>query len=250
MNSKKSISQKSAIGIVILSVITGGIITLQDHFNKGYLAEKNHIEQIHNYVPIETISLAESDDIAVHAQSNLMIAEPLDITQQPSKERVLFALASAEIKPAFFAALSVTAKRIKMAAKDKQAVWQIVGHSDHSGTAQFNLKLAKQRAQAVADFLLDKGVEAKQISVLSLGESFPVKLDPIRTSNPLDRRVEIHPYQAEIAALAKQLNRKIHPAGLPEKKVGQLKAPITEQLSSSALSATGFALKHRQGFAL
>jgi len=139
------------------------------------------------------------------------------------------------------------AEQIKISVKDEQIVWQIVGHADHSGTAQFNFKLAKQRAQAVADFFLDKGVEQAQLSVLSLGESYPVKLAETRTSNRLDRRVEIHLYQAELATLAKQLNRSIKPAGQGLQKIGQLQAPIKEQ---SVIAATGFALKQQQALTL
>ena len=37
----------------------------------------------------------------------------------------------------------------------------------------------------------------------------PLKADKSRTANYLDRRVEIHQYQAETAALAEQLNEQI-----------------------------------------
>jgi len=253
-SNKKSISQKSTISIVILSVITGGIIALQEHYNKGYLAEQNYIDQRdnqHPLIPIESISLAESEELALHAQSKLIfeapITGPLDKISLASKESVLFALGSAQIKPDYFAALSLTAEQIKMSVKDEQIVWQIVGHADHSGTAQFNFKLAKQRAQAVADFLLDKGVQQAQLSVLSLGESYPVKLAQTRTSNARDRRVEIHLYQAEIATLAKQLNRSINPADPHLQKIEQPQRPITEQ---SVIAATGFALKQQQALTL
>ncbi|MFT7052479.1 MAG: outer membrane protein OmpA-like peptidoglycan-associated protein [Psychromonas sp.] len=268
-SNNKSIVQKSTISMVILSVIAVGIITLQDHFNKGYLAEQNHTEQINNHAPIETISLAEPEEINLHAQSKLIseaaIAEPIGNMSLPSKESVLFALGSAQIKPDYFTVLSATAKQIKMSVKDEQIVWQIVGHADHSGTAQFNLKLAKQRAQTVADFLLNKGVEQAQLSVLSLGESAPVTLDPIRTSNPVDRRVEIHLYQAEIATLAKQLNRAINPSDPHKQKIKQLQAPRVEQVAeqvvgqvagqiipsvfaASVLAKRRFAFKQQQAF--
>jgi len=291
-SNNKSILQKSTISIVILSLITGGIIALQEHFNKGYLAEQNHTDlinddQINNHqrlVPIESISLLEPEEVNSNEQPKLIleatIAEPLDEISQPNKESVLFALGSAQIKPDYFVALSLTAERIKMDVKDEQIVWQIVGHADNSGTAQFNLKLAKQRAQAVADFFLDKGVQQAQISVLSLGDSSALKLDQIRTSNARDRRVEIHLYQAEIATLAKQLNRALKPADpyQKKKKIEQPQAPITAQVAAQVagqvedqvaeqveykvaeqvtpsvfaapgLAARGFALKQQQVFA-
>jgi outer membrane protein OmpA-like peptidoglycan-associated protein len=229
---KKSISQKSTISIVIISVITGGIIALQDHFNKDYQANTYRIYNQPPLAPVKTIRLTEPEVIAASSSiAKDVIAEPLK-----GKESILFVVASAEIKPAYFAALSATAERIKMAAKDKQTVWQIVGHADHSGTLQFNLKLAKQRAQAVADFLLDKGVEQALISVLSLGESSPVTFSQSGTSNGLDRRVEIHHYQAEIAALAKRLDGQIKPSDEHHQKVKPL------QESIAVIAATDFSL--------
>lgn len=250
----KSISQKSTISIVILSVITGGIIALQDHFNKGYLAEQNNTYQINNQhplAPIKTRSSADNEELFLSVPSDFiskeLMAEPLDKMQLPGSTSLLFAVASDKIKPAYYAALSATATRIKMAEKGKQTVWQIVGHADHSGTLQFNLKLAKQRAQAVGNFLLGKGVQQAQLSILSLGESSPVTFSPRRTVNRLDRRVEIHHYQAEIAALAKQLNRQINATGEPHKKIETVQAPEAEQ---SVLAARGFGFKQNQPLTL
>ncbi|PKH01512.1 hypothetical protein CXF72_16830 [Psychromonas sp. MB-3u-54] len=269
MNSNsKSISQKSAISIVILSVITGGVIALQDHFNKGNLAEQNPTYRTNKPVLINPVSLTDAEELAVSSKlifqkepaisapfnpiakevlvelvdNETVIVEMVNHEQVNNKplqgeESILFTLGSAQIKPAYIAALSATAKRIKRAAKGTQRVWQIVGHADSSGSAEFNLKLAKQRAQAVADFMLDKGVEQWMISVLSLGESSPVKLSP---SRGLDRRVEIHHYQAEIAALARHLNGQINASGEHAQKMEPLQKSIAAQ---SVMAATGFSLK-------
>lgn len=254
MNSNsKSISQKSAISIVILSVITGGVIALQDHFNKGNLTEQNSIYWTNKPVLINPVSLTDADELAVSSklmsQKELARSAPSSpiarevlvemVNNKPlqHEESILFTLGSAQIKPAYIAALSATAKRIKMAAKDTHTVWQIVGHADSSGSTEFNLKLAKQRAQAVADFLLDKGVEQWMISILSLGESSPVKLSP---SRDLDRRVEIHHYQAEIAALARQLNGQIKASGEHTQKIEPLHKSIAAQ---SVMEETGFGSK-------
>lgn len=62
----------------------------------------------------------------------------------------------------------------------------------------------------------------------------------------LDRRVEIHHYQAEIAALAKPLNRKTNPAGRQQQKIEQLQEPIADLVTTPVIAATGFALKQNQ----
>lgn len=246
MNSKKSVSQKSTISIVIISVITGGIIALYQHFNQSNMAEQDFTYQAadqHKLALIKTIPLTDREDLAVSAPSDFIIAEPLDQRQLPSNESVLFTVASDEIEPVYFAALSAIAEEIKMIEKGKQTVWQIVGHADRSGTLKFNLKLAQQRAQAVGNFLLDQGVKQEQISILSLGESSPVKSTQSHAVNGLDRRVEIHHYQAEIAALAKQLNRQMNSTVEQQKS-----EPL--QTEPSVIAATGFGFKQNQTLAL
>ncbi|WP_456341880.1 OmpA family protein [Thermovibrio sp.] len=49
----------------------------------------------------------------------------------------------------------------------------VEGHTDNTGSAEYNLKLSKKRAQAVANYLIAKGVPADRIEVVGYGESRP-----------------------------------------------------------------------------
>ncbi|EQB19203.1 MAG: hypothetical protein K0R64_3461 [Novosphingobium lindaniclasticum] len=84
----------------------------------------------------------------------------------------------------------------------------IWGHSDSKGSDADNLAASRRRAVAARDYLEKKGVDARRITVIALGEARPIapnrKLDG---SDDLDgraknRRVEIEvlPPQAEAAA--------------------------------------------------
>ncbi len=49
----------------------------------------------------------------------------------------------------------------------------IQGHCDERGTEEYNLILGERRARAVRDYLVNLGVSASQLRVLSLGKSQP-----------------------------------------------------------------------------
>ncbi|EGH20805.1 ompA family protein, partial [Pseudomonas amygdali pv. mori str. 301020] len=56
---------------------------------------------------------------------------------------------------------------------------------------QENLKLSKDRAQAVADVLMDLGVDEKRIHVEGYGQQFPVNANASERGRAQNRRVEI-----------------------------------------------------------
>jgi peptidoglycan-associated lipoprotein len=51
---------------------------------------------------------------------------------------------------------------------------RIEGNADERGTREYNFALAARRANAVHDFLVDHGVEASRIDVVSYGKERPV----------------------------------------------------------------------------
>ncbi len=67
----------------------------------------------------------------------------------------------------------------------------IEGHTDESGTREYNLSLGERRSSAVADFLSASGVAGEQIEVRSYGEENPVALDHNESAWQINRRVEL-----------------------------------------------------------
>lgn len=52
------------------------------------------------------------------------------------------------------------------------------GYTDSTGNPTDNLKLSRDRAQAVADMLVDLGVDEKRIQVEGYGDQYPVEPTP------------------------------------------------------------------------
>ncbi len=51
---------------------------------------------------------------------------------------------------------------------------RITGHTDSIGTREYNQRLSERRAQAVADYLIGRGVNPKLISTAGAGEDQPI----------------------------------------------------------------------------
>ncbi|UZR93661.1 OmpA family protein [Chondrinema litorale] len=81
--------------------------------------------------------------------------------------------------------------RIVMFLKDNPATTlEIAGHTDATGSKDYNFLLSARRAEKVADYLSSKGISEKRLIVVSYGKSLPViSTDDI---NPKNRRVVIN----------------------------------------------------------
>ncbi len=67
----------------------------------------------------------------------------------------------------------------------------VVGHSDTVGDAAFNLKLSRERAQGIAQLLIDRGVDQGILEVTSHGEGNLLVPTADNVAEPRNRRVEI-----------------------------------------------------------
>lgn len=67
----------------------------------------------------------------------------------------------------------------------------VIGHSDSKGAAEYNYRLALERATAVADILKQTDLSMKEISIRSHGENDPLVPTTDNASEIKNRRVEI-----------------------------------------------------------
>lgn len=69
---------------------------------------------------------------------------------------------------------------------------EIEGHTDNSGTEEYNMRLALLRAEAVRRYLSgEQGIPLHRMSVISYGESRPAADNGTREGRAANRRVEI-----------------------------------------------------------
>ena len=69
---------------------------------------------------------------------------------------------------------------------------QVNGHTDDTGAASYNKVLSRRRAQAVVDYLVRNGIEAKRLKAVGFGEDDPlVSNDDEFDGRAINRRTEI-----------------------------------------------------------
>lgn len=61
--------------------------------------------------------------------------------------------------------------------ESKEITVELTGHTDSKGFSEANMRLSRQRAQSVANYLIERGVSADRITVRGSGESSPVAIN-------------------------------------------------------------------------
>ncbi len=101
---------------------------------------------------------------------------------------VLFDFDRAELNPGAATTIDRLARFLEENPDRKIA---IEGHTDSSGSAAYNRELSRQRAEAVRQALVERGIASNRIEVRALGEEFPVATNDTDAGRQLNRRVEI-----------------------------------------------------------
>lgn len=73
----------------------------------------------------------------------------------------------------------------------KSTMIQIGGHTDSTGSDQYNMMLSKNRAQEVANVLNDYGVQPVRMDVVGFGETSPIATNRTAQGRAMNRRVEL-----------------------------------------------------------
>ncbi len=99
-----------------------------------------------------------------------------------------FESGKAIIKESSYASLEALAELLI-----KKSEWKlkIAGHTDAQGNDQTNLILSKKRAEAVRDFLVQRGVAAERLIVQYYGEEKPIDTNDTPEGRQRNRRVEM-----------------------------------------------------------
>ena len=80
------------------------------------------------------------------------------------------------------------------------------GHSDTGGTERVNMRVSRERAERVRDWLVENGIEADRITIIAFGEQNPRRPNALPDGTPnekgraANRRVEIEVPVARDAA--------------------------------------------------
>ena len=68
---------------------------------------------------------------------------------------------------------------------------KILGYTDNVGSARYNKKLSKKRAEAVKDVLLQEGIEESRIEAVGMGKDNPIASNKTSEGRAQNRRIEV-----------------------------------------------------------
>ena len=119
----------------------------------------------------------------------------VDVSQTPNGDGILvnlpdvtFAVDSTAISPNMRNTLDGVAQSM---VNYPNSLIDVMGHTDSTGSEQYNLDLSKRRADSVANYLTSRGVSRARIETIGYGEAYPVADNTTEAGRAQNRRVEI-----------------------------------------------------------
>jgi len=106
-----------------------------------------------------------------------------------SDDSVKFPVDENALSPEAEARLSELVQRLR--AENRNVYLEIQGHTDSTGSAEYNQRLGEARAEAVRRFLSDGGVALNRMATISYGEDAPVAPNDTEEGRAQNRRVAI-----------------------------------------------------------
>ena len=101
---------------------------------------------------------------------------------------ITFATNSADLNAGFFSVLDSVGLVID---EFDQTVIEVAGHTDSTGTDEYNQRLSERRAASVAAYLISRQILPERIIQVGLGESYPIADNSTAAGRQLNRRVEL-----------------------------------------------------------
>ncbi len=105
---------------------------------------------------------------------------------------ILFDYDKWNIKPVYYPALD---EAVTVLEQNPDLKAEIQGHTDSIGSAAYNMKLSRKRAESVKSYLEKKGIHANRLKSEGYGFTKPVVPNTTPENRALNRRVELKPIQ-------------------------------------------------------
>jgi outer membrane protein OmpA-like peptidoglycan-associated protein len=138
----------------------------------------------------DTVVVTQHDTVVVVRHDTVVITPPVEVE---IKNLVLSGDENFEFNKAILLpnAFIVLDRLVKTMNRHTDFKWEIDGYTDGIGSANYNLKLSKRRAQAVVDYLVSKGVDRNNLKIVGYGKEHPIATNETLEGRSMNRRVEI-----------------------------------------------------------
>jgi outer membrane protein OmpA-like peptidoglycan-associated protein len=166
------------------------------------------VSDLQAVAPAMTVTAEEPLDLQAEIDDSLTASQaavdklgenpdPRDVARALSLQVVNFAV-DQEIIPDANKAILNRAVEIMEQVPDMKLV--IIGHTDKTADAAYNMKLSQERAQSIKDYMVSKGADASKLMTKGMGETDPIADNSTEQGRFRNRRIEFMVYDESAMA--------------------------------------------------
>jgi len=155
-------------------------IVLPKGFNYGFIAEADGYYAINENIDLSALEAYKE------VERNIYMA-PLNVGAVIRLNNIFFEFGKAVLKEESYPELD---RVVKLLTTNPTIALEIAGHTDNVGSDEANQSLSADRAKAVVEYLVSKGIGKKALSSKGYGETVPVGDNNTEEGRQLNRRVE------------------------------------------------------------
>lgn len=117
-----------------------------------------------------------------------VISEEIKTKVNTAANNILFISGSAKLQSSSFRGLNDV---VKIMSENAEMSLVIDGHTDSDGSEESNQTLSENRAAAVKNYLVSKGINESRITSIGHGESMPIADNKTAAGKKMNRRSEL-----------------------------------------------------------
>ncbi len=157
------------------------LVCLPSGFNYGLnVSKKGYLFYSENF-------LFEGIHSAAEPFIKKIILNPIKIGEKMLLTNVFYATDSWQIRAESASELNNLADLLK---ENSNLVMEIGGHTDSTGSAEYNLTLSEKRALSVVNYLVEKGIQRERLKYKGYGNTLPAGDNDTPEGRQLNRRTE------------------------------------------------------------
>ena len=164
----------AAIGTVVGALAGGGI---------GYMFDKQEKEFKQALADSENASIQREQRIVEDAKRREQ-----EVLVLSFKSDFYFDVDSAVLKPGGYKDIDRSAVILN---RYPETSLLVEGHTDSTGSEDYNLQLSEKRAMAIQNELISQNVDPARIQIIGFGEAKPIADNSTESGRQLNRRVEV-----------------------------------------------------------
>ena len=111
----------------------------------------------------------------------------IDIGSKIALRNVFFDIGKSIVKEDSFAEL---ARLVSLMKQLPNLMVELSGHTDNTGSEVLNNRLSQKRAEAVIEYLIDKGIDKKKLTAKGYGSTVPIDSNETLEGRQNNRRTE------------------------------------------------------------